>query len=605
MGLGKAIDMLIETSQKQNRGLLARLKSATLKFGRKEDGSLIVFALLMFLLMLVIGGLAVDVMRLETKRTRLQYTQDRAILAAASLNQDLDPVAVVEDYFAKAGLTNFDLEIDHETLESAGQRNYRRVTVNTELNMNTYFMKLVGIRTLSAPAGGTAVEGITDVEISLVVDVSGSMGRSSSSGSTKLAELKDAAEEFGYAMLCNPNDPDRTATCTVEEGRVSLSIIPYAEQVDVGAQLASHYNISSEHSNSHCVDFTTADFSSTGVDPEVELSRAGHFDPWYGSNSNPSYFPCDPVGSGRSIQPFLSDYNDVDTFINSLWANGSTSIDQGMKWGVALLDPMARPVIEGLTTGTDAIVDAAFNERPLDFNEQNSSKVIVLMTDGKHEGRSYLYEDVTATANHGGTEISYSGFKSGMSGFYYDELSGHYSVHRISNNRYLDINTGNWYDEPYAEDPDNGNGEWERECYSYYDWRGRRRWYCEWVEGEYEPGDPEYREGVATQLTWVEIFEEKTMDWVDNYSDYTIDGTDPDSDVAPWLQDAQLAASCEAAKDEGVLIFTIGFEVHDNYLDVMRNCASTVNHFFSVDGTEISAAFATIASQINRLRLTQ
>lgn len=59
------------------------------------------------------------------------------------------------------------------------------------------------------------------------------MGRSSASWTSKFYGLKQAAKESGYAMLCNPSDPDREQDCTVEEGRVSLSIAPYAELVAV------------------------------------------------------------------------------------------------------------------------------------------------------------------------------------------------------------------------------------------------------------------------------------------------------------------------------------------------------------------------------------
>src|SRR5215204_2390536 len=52
------------------------------RFGRNEDGTLVIFALMMSLLMIMMGGIAVDVMRYETRRTSLQNTLDRSTLAA-------------------------------------------------------------------------------------------------------------------------------------------------------------------------------------------------------------------------------------------------------------------------------------------------------------------------------------------------------------------------------------------------------------------------------------------------------------------------------------------------------------------------------------------
>jgi hypothetical protein len=53
------------------------------------------------------------------------------------------------------------------------------------------------------------------------------------------------------------------------------------------------------------------------------------------------------------------------------------------------------------------------------------------------------------------------------------------------------------------------------------------------------------------------------------------------------------------------VIWTVGFEVTDTGDTVMRNCASSPAHFFDVNGVEITAAFQSIARQINQLKLTQ
>jgi hypothetical protein len=561
-------------------------------FRRAEDGSMIVFSLFIFLIMLMVGGLAVDVIFLETQRTRLQYTLDRAILAAASLDQDLDPEFVVRDYFEKAGLTGFDLDIDHETIESGGMRNYRRVSVATSLEVDTSFMRLAGVHHLSSPATGAAEEGITDVEISLVVDVSGSMGWSSSSGKTKLYELQAAAREFGYAMLCNPSDPDRENECTVEDGRVSLSIIPYSEQVDVGADLAEQYGVIGDHDYSQCVDFSSNDFKSTGVSMAGDLLQSAHFDRINGSNDTPSYFYCDAAGSGRSIQPFLDDYNDVDTFVNALYANGSTSIDQGMKWGVALLDPAAQPAIKAITEKDTPIIDPVFSTRPLPFgdgiNVRDSSKVVVLMTDGSHQGRGYM----TTEKRKGASPVFQELVSGDLNLFIYD--LGRFDEGRDA---YWDTEEDQWVSSPgtYEITGYEEQCEWQKKKKKWY-------WVCvdeplyTFIEADIADAD------AVTQLTWPALFAIKTTDWVD---DYDLLRTPLDSMISSSTQDINLYSACDAAKDEAVLIFTIGFEVDDDNLDIMRDCASTPNHFFDVDGTEISEAFAAIASQINRLRLTQ
>ena len=67
------------------------------RFTKDEGGAVMVFALVLFILMVMMGGLADDLMRYETTRTALQNTLDRSTLAAASLSQTLKPKAVVRD----------------------------------------------------------------------------------------------------------------------------------------------------------------------------------------------------------------------------------------------------------------------------------------------------------------------------------------------------------------------------------------------------------------------------------------------------------------------------------------------------------------------------
>ncbi|MFN6978591.1 MAG: pilus assembly protein TadG-related protein, partial [Gemmobacter sp.] len=97
---------------------------------------MIVFGLMLFVVMLMAGGLAVDLMRHEAERTRVQNTADRASLAAAALRQELDPEAVVRDYFEREGLSGnlTDVSVD-------GGLNYRNVEVETQASVSTLFMR--------------------------------------------------------------------------------------------------------------------------------------------------------------------------------------------------------------------------------------------------------------------------------------------------------------------------------------------------------------------------------------------------------------------------------------------------------------------------------
>ena len=88
------------------------------EFAHGEDGSLTIFSLFMFILILMVTGLAVDMARHENERVRLQNTLDTAVLAAGSLESGADTEAEMEamvlDYLAKAGIDPSMVTVDPE-----------------------------------------------------------------------------------------------------------------------------------------------------------------------------------------------------------------------------------------------------------------------------------------------------------------------------------------------------------------------------------------------------------------------------------------------------------------------------------------------------------
>ena len=100
------------------------LRRRLVRFAREEDGVFTILALFMIMMMVLVGGIQLDFMRHEMERSRLQAVADRAVLAAADLDQTLDPSAVVKDYFAKAGMIDY---LSNVTV--ANGLNFRTVTV--------------------------------------------------------------------------------------------------------------------------------------------------------------------------------------------------------------------------------------------------------------------------------------------------------------------------------------------------------------------------------------------------------------------------------------------------------------------------------------------
>ncbi len=574
------------------------LKDALTDFRKDEDGSLIIFGLMMLLAMLMAGGVAIDVMRTETTRTQIQNTLDRAVLAATNLENEADAKAVVEDYFKKAGLEKYlDSDaVDVVERKSGDEKTYRKVTATARADVDSMFLKLVGIESLATGGESIAEQGISNLEISLVVDVSGSMSWSSSTGNSKIYELREAAKDFGYFIQCNPSAERSTAAaCTVPEGNVSITLVPYSEQVLVGERILDELTVTSEHDYSNCVTFHETDYETPAVDPAVEIKRTSHHYDWPEYLGYSGSLNCREDQQWRTIRPFVDTYAKLEPYLTALGASGNTSIDLGAKWGAAFLDPKFRPVITELAThdpgdpiegipATPAIVASNQVGRPVSYATADSVKAMIVMTDGVNTTQRYLKEE----------------YRTGASEVWRNTLTDDLSIYRASTDQYYHLRDRSWHDEPYG----NGTTEEairERRC-SYSWWYGYR---CRYVTIGYNTVD---EPGSAANVPYVQIW----ADVVDGNHGRT--GVDWYRDWS-WLEDPQLSYEnnvknthtqdiCDAAKSKGVVIYTIGFEV-DSGETLLSNCATTPGHYFAANGSNLSEIFGVIATSLQQLRLTQ
>lgn len=578
------MDRFVEQS-KDTKAAAVRERGNGPAFLRSEDGSLIIFGLLLFILMLVAGGMGVDFMRFEAQRARLQATLDRAVLAAASMDQPLDSRDVVMDYFQKAGLGYYidrgDIDVyENGALVSGSNANAtnlrsRRVEAEAQMTVGASFLRFAGIDELTAPARGAAMESSSMTEISLVLDVSGSMGGHSSSGNTKIYDLREAAKRFINIVMCDPAYPDRTSPCVVPSGKVSVSLVPYAEQVLVGETLLGYFNPTMEHTDSSCVYFEANDFNSTTVTPTETLQRAGNFDARSGGTTTHDYNRTCKTDPWREITPVTGDAAALRGAIDDLRASGYTSIDLGMKWGSALLDPAAQPVVADLIEAGGT--DADYAGRPFDWDAGRISKVIVLMTDGKNTTQYHLYD----------------GFRSGGSPLYRSDHANSGKVKESIYNPEIDAYYWLFVEnyEDYPQDRPYGEGL-VPVCKKGKYFRNPKKWNnpkkCHWEDG---PG--------ATAVDYADLWRDHTWHWWNDWGFLPAPGTSEGT----WTKNARLDTMCDAAKAQGITIFSVGFEVSSASAQVMKACASGDSYYYNANGDNLSSAFASIAREISKLRL--
>jgi Flp pilus assembly protein TadG len=338
-------------------------------FHRDESGSMVVFTLFIIVLMLIVSGMAVDFMRFESRRAMMQGAVDSAVLAAADLDLDasIDPRDVVDEYMTKsqAGNCLTNVDVDDSTLS------YRSVSADCQMVMNTFFLRLIGINDLTATAASTAIEGVGDIEVSLVVDISGSMILPTADGTErKIEALRSAANSFVDTLLL----PEF-------EDRISMSLVPYSAHVNVGSDIFGTLGVTSRHGFSHCVDVPNSAFSTTEWVNGGNLIHTEHVAMGGGTINT----ICPRFGY-EAIIPLSQDAGEIKSAINQLEPRSTTSIFQGIKWGTTLLDPSFNENVRAMGN----VVEPVFQNRPSAYPDPNSTsdrdvrKYLVLMTDGEN-----------------------------------------------------------------------------------------------------------------------------------------------------------------------------------------------------------------------------
>lgn len=621
------------------------------RFRRDEDGGLILFSLFTFIIMLIVGGVAVDVMRFETKRTALQNTLDSATLAATWIKRDSDPVDLVKSFMEKTGYDSDKVVVNAEEgrvggdplTGDEGTLVSRRVTASYDLRMNTFFMPLIGIDNLGTQSGGQAFERVQDVEISLVVDISGSMG------GDKISDLKNASKNFFNSVI----DEERT------EGITTVSVIPYNHTIVVPDILLDRLNTMASatipdadvarpspgeapytgaltdyplySAKSKCIRFMdsqmktddlVADYQALRRIEETEpLARMAYYDNNGNTGSNSGNWDrpnddwervCDPTRG--QIVLFGTDISDLEDYMDSLQAGGNTAIDNGIKWASALLDPEFRDIVSDLVDND--ILPEKVRDRPGDYDPVNTLKVIVLMTDGANTRQHDLKPD----------------FKNGASRIWFSEKAS-----RADDPEGADGNT-DWEDLYIVDRDKNGSEDREKRWYDGYyvlmpDNDSDERWmrpHKPWDSDDGAIYDVSELPDDARQLDYVELYDRFSENALaelfrdDNYGDwsarsahrsaefYPVSYGEADRRMNGTSSDSEYGI-CDAVKyksnptdDPDVLVFAIAFQAGSHAEGVMRECATSDGYYFdAANGEELNEAFAAIAGAISKLRLTQ
>ncbi len=308
----------------------------------------------MVIMIVVIAGTAVDVSRSVSAREKLSYALDAAALSLAT---DLS-TSLMSDTEVKDALTN-SLKANLGSVEfldeAVANLTYKidtdngLVTVDSWATLDNYFIDIggymkehLGPETFAFRTSSQATYSQFDVELAMVLDVTGSMA-------PHMETLKDAAKSALNVLIpVGTNEAD---------SKVRISVVPYSQGVNLGEYAQKVAKGAQGTQNCVTERQGTAQFTDDTYD--------------YDRNNQDSYFGGGSWGCAPTpqLEPLTAKRNKIEVAIDKLIANGGTAGQTGIAWGWYTLSP------------NWANLWPATSE-PASYSDRKVLKFALIMTDG-------------------------------------------------------------------------------------------------------------------------------------------------------------------------------------------------------------------------------
>lgn len=588
-----------------------------MQFFRSERGGLLPFTLIVMGTVILIGALAVNTVRVEHGRSVSQSVLDICVLNAAAQRQTLPPRDVFDDCLEKHG---FEATI---TSFNAATGREKSVTATADLSVESFFLQ--DPVTYELGVASTARETLSNLEIVLALDVSGSMNLASPSSTNPLADLKAAANTFVDQMLTEDT-----------QGNVKIAIVPYNSQVNLGATLGNQFNLTDVPLNimngasrigpdvtqQRYVELPADGFDSTAISTTDPLPATPFVDMLGSTNQTNartaqtsttfavatlqenlcSFFRLNPSPATNNVV-FPPDYGfdalgtpaqritALQTKINALVATANTSINLGMRWALAFLDPAMQDAYAALRQGNLMPPSTLGHPRP--FTDQSAIKVIVLMSDGANVDEPRLNP-----AYLSGPSPFWIGNDNNIS--WHNPLrpgADQYWVPHVAVPPGSPAGTapGAWQAMPWQNATNTGLPARQM------DWREVwRRMKVRYVAWEFHARSVNQARGTGAQRAANDA--ERQAAFEAAMADYL----PPGLAVTAATKDAQLTEACNRARASNIFVYSIFFETDTPNSPTLESCARDASFFFrAATPGALSQAFNDIALNITQLQLDQ
>lgn len=346
------------------------------RHGGEQGNVTIIFTIAMFALAIACG-VAIDFGRLTVARTSLAAAADAAVLQVGSskLEKREEMLSMADVVMAQ----NFNQSEHGELIKLTVDYKNNVITLNAAARFKSSFMGMVGVPTVDVPVSAEVTRSGNNIEVSLVLDTTGSMRGS------RIASLKTAALEFINAVVW-----DNQTTLYSK-----VSVVPYSMGVNVGeyadvvrgtvaggtcsAPGCQYYRFRNQFKNNKS--FAVSKCVSERIGPQAYTDASALASPvgWnYPSPNNPCL--------GYEFIPLTADKTKLTALINQLDGSGSTASQVGVAWGWYVL---SRDF--GIWSG---------QSQPAAYGTKNTSKISVIMTDGEFNS-SYCNGVIAKSSTYG------------------------------------------------------------------------------------------------------------------------------------------------------------------------------------------------------------
>ncbi len=345
-------------------GHLLMLLTLLRRFLAARDGNIAMMFGFLALPMIGLAGAGLDYARYINRMQQIQAAVDAAALEGAKVTSTSD--------FTKgttAAKSMFNANVVADTYSTVSgitvTQSGNNLVVTATGTVNTTLTQVFGYSTMGFTVTAQANYIQPWLEIMLVMDITGSMN---SSG--KLTAMKNAATTMVNTLFADSQISPR----------LSMGIVPFNSQVNIGTGYAGSWWLRTDSTGLNTSDGTPYDYGLTRTictwwcwqttsawtgclsdrDTPYDQSNAP---PVAGTNAT-LYRAASCEYTTPQTVPLTTSSTTLKTLINSLSANGGTSIPIGLQTGFAILTP-----------------GAPFNSSSSDTT-RTIKRIIVLMTDG-------------------------------------------------------------------------------------------------------------------------------------------------------------------------------------------------------------------------------